>query len=224
MAVLFGVFLAVHWLIHLLGFAKAFGLAKLPQLTQPIHPAGGVLWLASALLFVSAAIALAAWPRWWWMLAAIAVVVSMIAIVPSWTDARAGAAVNLVATLGVIVGFLVHGPSSLRAAYEAGVEGSLARQPQTSPVAEADLAHLPPPVQRYLRVSGVVGQPRVLNLRARMHGRIRGGPDARWMPFAAEQHNRFDGARTRLFYMTGPWSACRFRDCTSTSAPGHRCW
>ena len=30
------VLLAVHGLIHLMGFAKAFGYAQLPQLTQPI--------------------------------------------------------------------------------------------------------------------------------------------------------------------------------------------
>ena len=30
------ILLAVHGLIHLMGFAKAFGYAELPQLTQPI--------------------------------------------------------------------------------------------------------------------------------------------------------------------------------------------
>jgi hypothetical protein len=36
-----------------------------------------------------------------------------------------------------------------------------------------------------------------------MHGRIRSGPRARWMPFTAEQHNFFNDQRSRLFYMTG---------------------
>ena len=35
-----------------------------------------------------------------------------------------------------------------------------------------------------------------------MHGRIRSGPDARWMPFSAEQHNFFGREPARLFYMT----------------------
>ena len=37
--------LIIHGLIHLLGFAKAFRFAELPQLTQPISPLVGVLWL-----------------------------------------------------------------------------------------------------------------------------------------------------------------------------------
>ena len=36
------VLLAVHGLIHLMGFAKAFGYAELPQLTQPISREMGV--------------------------------------------------------------------------------------------------------------------------------------------------------------------------------------
>jgi hypothetical protein len=68
-------------------------------------------------------------------------------------------------------------------------------------VTEADLAPLPAPVQRYLRLVGVVGHPRVGNFRARMRGRIRSGPDAAWMPLQAEQHNFIDDS-ARHFYMT----------------------
>jgi hypothetical protein len=55
MTVVFATILVVHGLIHLLGFAKAFGLAALPQLRQPISPFLGVLWLIGALLFFAAA-------------------------------------------------------------------------------------------------------------------------------------------------------------------------
>jgi hypothetical protein len=57
-------------------------------------------------------------------------------------------------------------------------------------------------VQRYLRATGVVGQPRVRNFRVRMHGRIRQGRDAPWIPLIAEQHNFVDEP-ARLFYMNG---------------------
>ena len=40
----------VHGLIHLMGFAKGFGYADLPQLTQPISRAWGLAWLAAAVL------------------------------------------------------------------------------------------------------------------------------------------------------------------------------
>jgi Family of unknown function (DUF6544) len=69
-------------------------------------------------------------------------------------------------------------------------------------IADADLVHLPAPLQRYLRGAGVVGRPRVCNFRARMHGRIRSGPEARWITLSAEQYNFFDEP-ARMFYLKG---------------------
>src|SRR5215470_13098731 len=53
-------------------------------------------------------------------------------------------------------GFLAYGPYSLRAEYRRDVAGGLARRVPVALVSETDLARLPVPVQRYLRVSGVV--------------------------------------------------------------------
>ena len=39
----FAVIIAVHGLIHLMGPAEAFGLADLPQLTQPISRGMGLV-------------------------------------------------------------------------------------------------------------------------------------------------------------------------------------
>ncbi|HEX2444856.1 MAG TPA: DUF6544 family protein [Vicinamibacterales bacterium] len=89
--------------------------------------------------------------------------------------------------------------SGLRAEYERDVERLIAFT-SAPPVTEADLAHLPLPVQGYLRVAGVVGQPRVRNFRVRMHGRIRNGRHGRWMPLAAEQYNVVSPP-ARLFYL-----------------------
>ena len=50
----------VHGLIHLMGFAKAFGLAALPALTQPISRSMGVVWLSAALLTAATGVALVA--------------------------------------------------------------------------------------------------------------------------------------------------------------------
>src|SRR5262245_16214780 len=98
---IFAAFLVLHGLIHLLGFAKAFGLADLPQLTQSITPAVGVLWLLAALLFVVAAVALFFWPRGWWAVGLAAVILSTFLVASAWADAKAGAVANLVVLVGV---------------------------------------------------------------------------------------------------------------------------
>ena len=121
MATAFAILLVLHASIHLLGAAKAFGWADLSKLTQSISQAQGVLWLASALLFTVTATALFVWPRGWWLIGAGAIAVSMLAIIPSWADAKAGAGVNGIVALGLVLGCLSQGPSSLRAEYEADV-------------------------------------------------------------------------------------------------------
>jgi hypothetical protein len=160
----------------------------------------GVAWLAAALLFLCTAAALFLWPRWWFAIGALSIALSMIAIVPSWADAKFGAVANLVALVGVGFGFLVDGPVSQRSAYQRDVDRHLGRSVGADVLTNADLAHLPAPVRRYLRTSGAVGQPRVRNFRAAMHGRIRRDPASRWMRFTAEQHN-FYSEPARLFYM-----------------------
>jgi hypothetical protein len=200
MVTAFAILLVVHGAIHLLGTAKAFHWANLPQLTQPISVGFGALWLVASLLFLTTAASLFVWPHLWWAVGAAAVVLSMLAIVPSWTDAKVGMLANAIVVAGVGFGFLSQGPYSLRAEYDRDVEGHAPAAVSAPPVTDADLAHLPAPVQRYLRLTGVVGKPRVRNFRVTMHGRIRNGPQGRWMPLVAEQYNVVHPA-TRLFYL-----------------------
>ena len=191
--------LGVHGLIHLLGFAKAFGLADLPQLAQPISRTWGALWLAAGMLVLAAAALLPLAPRWWWAVGAVAVVASQAVIFSSWGDAKFGTVANVLLLLGVAWGFAHRGPWSLPAEFERHL--ALATTARSSEVLkEADLAALPEPVQRYIRAAGVVGQPRVRSFRATWAGRIRGGPDQAWMAFTADQLNTLDPPR-RFFLM-----------------------
>jgi len=89
----------------------------------------------------------------------------------------------------------------LRTAYRRDVERALARSLPSPLLTESDIAHLPNPIQRYLRVARAVGQPRVRNFHARMHGRFRRARTDPWMPIAAEQYN-FVAPPARLFFLT----------------------
>jgi ssRNA-specific RNase YbeY (16S rRNA maturation enzyme) len=50
------ILIVLHGLIHLLGFAKAFNLAAVNQLTQSVSKIHGMIWLASAILFFVTAV------------------------------------------------------------------------------------------------------------------------------------------------------------------------
>ena len=192
--------LILHGLIHLMGFAKAFGYADLPQLTQPISREWGALWLLAGVLVVATAVLLAAGVRSYWIVGAVALVVSQAVITSAWRDAWAGTAANAVLLLVVAHGLLTEGPWSFHAQYLRDVKDGLWRSGGTTLVTESDLVSLPQPVRRYLRVTHAVGQPRVQNYRVRFTGRIRSAPDAAWMPFEAEQQSFADDP-TRLFLM-----------------------
>lgn len=192
--------LAAHGLIHMMGFAKAFGYAELPQLTQPVSRGMGLVWLAAGLLTVVSAVMIAASLRSFWLVGGVALVLSQSAIVSAWSDAKAGTVVNLVFLLAVAEAWFTQGPRSFRGQFDRDVAAGLARPLETRAVTEEDLASLPAPVQRYLRIAGVVGRPMVRNYRLHFRGRIRSGPESSWMPFEADQQS-FADQPARLFLM-----------------------
>jgi hypothetical protein len=194
------VLLTVHGLIHVMGFAKAFGFLQPSQLTQPISRQFGVLWLLAGLLMVATAAVMVARPRSVWIVGGIALVVSQAVMLSAWRDARAGTIVNVVLLLSVLHGWFIEGPLSFRAQFEQDVAAGFARPLEAPVLRDGDLTALPTPVQRYLRATGAVGRPRVRNYRLRFRGRIRSAPGSRWMPFEAEQQN-FADQPARLFLM-----------------------
>lgn len=71
---------------------------------------------------------------------------------------------------------------------------------KTELLTEPEISHLPGPVREYLRVSGVIGRPKVQNFKVMLVGRMRKKSDQVWMPFHSEQHN-FMSTTTRLFFI-----------------------
>jgi uncharacterized protein DUF6544 len=181
-----GAFLAVHGLIHLMGFAKGFGMA--------------LVWLVAALVMLATAVMLLIGARGWWLVGACALMLSQAVIVSSWRDAWAGTIANVVLLVAVVYGSGTEGPWSFRARFERDVAQRLGQPIEMPVVTEHDVAHLPEPVKRYLRAAGVVGRPRVVNYQVHFTGRIRSGPDTPWMPFEARQQS-FAERPGRFFLM-----------------------
>lgn len=191
---------AVHGLIHLLGFLKAFDLAQINELTQPIGRPLGILWLIVALILVVTAVAFGFTSQWWWAVAIVGVLLSQILIFTAWQDARFGSIPNLII---LIAALLTLGSVRFESGYRQDVDSARERI-RALPVeilTEADLQALPQPVQRYLRYVGVVGQPKVVSMYTEMTGEMRRQGGA-YFPLTAEQHNFFDRP-TRLFFMKG---------------------
>lgn len=195
------VLLLIHGLLHFLGFAKAFGLAEIARLSQPISRWMGLLWGIAGLAFLVSAFLLQRSPRMWWIVALGAVALSQTLIVSAWGDARFGTVANLLVLAAALYGFASEGPLSLRREYRSAVEEALAASlDAAAPLTEAARSDLPEPVRRYLEVTGWAERPRPLHVRSAWRGRIRGGPDEPWMTFTAEQHN-FPSVPARFFLM-----------------------
>ncbi len=65
---------------------------------------------------------------------------------------------------------------------------------------DKDIAHLPEPVQKYLRYVGVVGKPKVFNLKAVIDGNMKMDDKKEWFDVQVEQYSFFDKL-TRLFFI-----------------------
>lgn len=178
--------LFVHGLIHLMGFVKAFKLADIPQLTQPISKTNGLLWLLTTLLFVAAAALLFMKKDVWWMIALPAVVLSQILIALSWGDAKFGTIANLIALAGITLGWAAWDFNKM-VAQELDV---LLPKTQATPemITEERIQSLPPIVQTWLRRSNALGKPRIQTVHLHQKGEMRTTPEGKWTPVEAEQY------------------------------------
>ena len=185
---------ALHALIHVVGFLKWFRLADLPalsgatlvRLTPATAKVYGALWLVAFIVLLAAAVAIARREPWW-MLALAGALLSQSLIVVAWSDAKFGSIANL-----LILAALAF--SAARARFDrrvdAEIRAMLSRESgATASVVQAeDLQHLPPPVRSWLQASGVVGRNAVHTVRLKQNGQLRTSPKGAWMPARAEQY------------------------------------
>lgn len=100
-------------------------------------------------------------------------------------------------TAAAVLVFMVR-RNGFRAAFEREAGAGTRRFRGARIVSEGDLAHLPQPVQKYLRYVGVMGKPAVVNFHAVLDGDFARNEQAGFMPIRAEQYNFYDRP-SRLF-------------------------
>ena len=198
MRILFLILIAIHGLIHLMGFAKAFDVGNITQLSKEISKPLGVLWLTVFLLFLLASILFLLKKEEWFIIGIIAVIISQILIITVWQDAKFGTIPNVII---FVVAILSWGSYRFEKGYQKDVKENLQRtnRLKTDLLTETDLLPLPEPVQRYLKYAGVLNKPKLKNMRIVFEGQMREkGKD--FFTFTCEQYNSFDEP-TRLFFM-----------------------
>lgn len=190
--------LILHALIHLMGFAKAFGWAQPAALQTPISRPAGLLWLTTSLLLLASTGLVLMARQEWWLPAIVGIVLSQVLIVATWSDAKAGTIINVLLLLPVVVTALAVAPGGFRATYDHEATARLRQPPQIKLLTEADIAHLPAVVQRYLVFAGAVGKPQVWNYRLRFDGGLRESSTDEWMKVVMHQQSFVDPP-VRLF-------------------------
>jgi hypothetical protein len=190
--------IVIHGLVHLLGFATAFNLLTVTELTEPVSRPAGIFWFQAALLFLFVAAGMLMKKNWWWMLAIFAVILSQVLIIGHWQDAKFGTFLNILILGAAIVGY-AEWSFYRRYLQDAHTALTAAVPDDADLIRDTDLDRLPLLVQRYLRYVGVVNTPGLKNVKIEFDGEMRGkGKD--WFPFQSEQVNTFDPSY-RLFFM-----------------------
>lgn len=188
----------VHGLIHFIGFAKAFNYGNITQITREISKPFGMLWLATAFLFIAATILFLLKKDAWLFFGLTVVIISQILIFTVWNDAKFGTIANTLILAAIVLNW---GSYRFEQGYKNDVKENLQRtnKLKTDLLTVQDLQSLPAPVQRYLRYVGALNKPKVKNMRILFEGQMR-EKGKEFFPFTCEQYNSFDEP-TRLFFM-----------------------
>lgn len=181
------ILMGIHGLLHFIGFNKAVELADMRQLSIPISGFSGILWLATALLFILAAILFFLKKEYWWALAGTAILFSQFVIINSWKEAHWGTIVNLLLVIPVIIGY---SNWRFQKNYQQEAENILARAGgmDKTIVTKEMLLGFPLPVQQWLENANVIGKPMIDTVHLTQKGEMRTKLSSKWISFEAEQY------------------------------------
>mgnify|MGYP003677477821 CR=1 FL=1 len=158
MRIVFLVLILIHGLIHLLGFAKGFGLKEVKELTLPISKTMGLIWLIATLLFFIFCVLYFINHKYSWLIGFAAVITSQVLIILFWQDAKYGTLPNIAVLLVSLVAF---GNYNFQKLIQLETSNILSQNIISSKriVSKDDTKDLPKPVQNWLQQSGIIGKP-----------------------------------------------------------------
>jgi hypothetical protein len=190
--------MAIHGIIHLLGFVKEWNLGSAGKFTgnASIRFSGntskviGSLWFVAFALLLISAIGYYSRKDWFWIVGVAGLFVSQALIVIYWQDAKWGTAINVILVIVVIFSAARIGFNKMvKNEVETLIKSATAEQ---SVISEEEVSTLPPIIQTWLRKSRVVGKTIPQSIHIIQKGSMRTNPDSKWMPFDAEQYFTID--------------------------------
>lgn len=182
------ILIAIHGIIHLFGFLKAFNMSEFNAISEPISKTYGIFWFLTFLLFTATIILVIVQSDYWWLSGFIAVVISQLLISTHWSEAKFGTMANVVILLVAVIGY--SGFSFKKKINEERValfENSQFEKQEF--ITEEALTDLPPIVRKWLLASGVIGRRSVLNVYLTQELKLKLKPEQTdWHNGRAEQY------------------------------------
>ena len=185
---IFTIILALHGLIHILGFIKAFELSEIKELTLHVSRPWGILWLLVTLTFLVYGYLQHNGHQNAWMVGLVAVVVSQILILSFWQDANYGTIPNILIGIVLLFAYASYSFEAMVEKERSDMLGNVTLK-NTGIIEEQDLKGLPAPVQKWLIHSGIIGKTKILNGKISQKARIKLKPEQKdWNTAIAEQY------------------------------------
>lgn len=192
MKYVFSIMILLHGAIHLMGFAKGFKLAHIQSLSSEISLMSGVFWLAAFLLLTIAAIGFLLEKNFWLVFAILAIVISSVLIVSTWSDAKYGMIPNLIILIVVVVSLSTKGMNKMiileTQKILSGIDSSASKI-----ITGNDVKELPAPVYKWIQNSGMIGKPAIQSAYIKQKALMKMKPEQKdWKPAEAEQYTVMD--------------------------------
>ncbi len=187
MKYLFVAFLFLHGIIHLFGFAKAFGLSQIDQINSGVSKVQGIFWFIAFILFSYSGEALLSENSYWHWIALLAVVLSVILIAGTWQDAKYGILPNIIICLAATI-------SIYENAFNEKISKEISEITNNNysiehVIRQEQLETLPFPVANWLKKSGMVGKRMISTVQLQQKAKMKLNKEQKkWYNAVAEQH------------------------------------
>jgi hypothetical protein len=180
--------MALHGLIHLFGFLKAFGISEFNAISHSISKSFGIVWLLTFVLFAITTVLFIVQSNYWWYSGIVGVILSQFLILNYWSDAKFGTIANVIILLVSIIGYSDYNfKEKIKEERIAQFENSQLKNQNI--VTENSMIDLPPIVQKWLRTTGIVGDTFISNVYLTQKLQLKLKPEqTTWNNGTAEQY------------------------------------